>query len=93
MASKSQVQTILKEKYGINKNISEALNKGECEKLLTILDNQPIAVKLVESFAEKNSSLGKNNASLGSRRYQAETKLSSLQAEYLELQESIRNIE
>ena len=93
MASKSQVQTVLKEKYGINNNISDVLDKEECERLLTILDHEPIAVKLVESFAEKNSTLRKNNASLGSRRYHAETKLSSLQSEYLQLQESIKNIE
>ncbi|MFM6004193.1 MAG: hypothetical protein ACKPB7_13115, partial [Sphaerospermopsis kisseleviana] len=63
MVSKSQVQTVLKQKYGINKNISDVLDKEECERLLTILEDEPIAVKLIESFAEKNSSLGKNNAS------------------------------
>ncbi|MDM3855153.1 MAG: hypothetical protein PT120_09700 [Aphanizomenon gracile PMC649.10] len=93
MASKGQLQTILMEKYGINKNISAALNKEECEQIIDILDSEPITVKLIESFAEKNAGLRKNNASLGSRRYHAETKLSSLQSEYLELQESIKNIE
>jgi TusA-related sulfurtransferase len=55
MASKGQLQTILMEKYGINKNISAALNKEECEQIIEILDNEPITVKLIESFAEKNN--------------------------------------
>jgi chromosome segregation ATPase len=93
MASKAQIQTILKEKYGINKDISQALKKEECEQLLNILDDEPTTVKLIESFVKKNSSLGKNNQYYGTLRYQAEKKFLSLQSEYLELEESIKTLE
>ncbi|MDP5016821.1 hypothetical protein FJR11_21075 [Anabaena sp. UHCC 0187] len=93
MASKDQIQTTLKEKYGINKNISQPLDKEECEILLNVLNNEPSAVKLVESFAEKNSSLSKNNRNYGTLRSQAEKKLISLQAEYLELEGSVNTLE
>lgn len=93
MASKDELQTALKQKYGINKNISQPLAKEECERLLFLLNSEPSAVRLIESFAEKNSSLGSKNAYYSRMRNQAENKLTSLQAEYRELEESIKNLE
>ena len=93
MVSKDDLQTALKEKYGINKNISQALDKAECERLLDLLASEPIAVKLAKSFTEKNASLGSNNAHYGRLRSQAEKKLEKLKVEYQELEESIAQIE
>ncbi|MBE9058928.1 hypothetical protein [Sphaerospermopsis sp. LEGE 08334] len=64
MASKSQAQSILQEKYGINKSISESFNQEECEKLLIILDAEPIAIKLVESLNLQNKKLMEVNSQL-----------------------------
>lgn len=93
MASKDELQTILKEKFGINKNISQPLMKEECERLISILQSEPSAARLVESYAEKNSSLGRNNANIGGARSRAERKAEALQAEYLQLEKSIASKE
>jgi peptidoglycan hydrolase CwlO-like protein len=93
MASKEQFQSVLKAKYGINKNISQTLSKEECERLLDLLSIEPSAVKIVESFAAKNSSLGSNNAYYGRLRNKAEADLKSLETEYQELEASIAAIE
>ena len=65
MPSKKELQTILREQYGNNKNISQALATEDCEQLLLMLQSQPSAVKLVNSFAEKNADLGKRNQHFG----------------------------
>lgn len=78
MASKSELQNVLKEKYGINKNISQPLSVDECERLVFLLEREPSASRLIESFAEKNASLGHNNRDLGGRRNRAESKLEAL---------------
>lgn len=93
MSSKNEFQTLLKEQYGINKNISQSLTKEECERLLEILSREPSTVRLVESFAQKNSSLGQNNAYFSRMRSQAEKKLENLQREYYDLEKSIHEIE
>lgn len=93
MASKSELQTILKEKYGINENISQDLNREECERLLALLGKDQSVVKLVGSFSQKNSSLWQNNANYGRMRSRAENKLESLKAEYRELEQSIETLE
>lgn len=93
MASKDELQSSLKEKFGINKNISQALTKEECERLFDLLCSEPSAAKLVSSFADKNSSLGRNNATYAKARNQAERKFETLQAEYQQLEKSIESIE
>lgn len=93
MASKNELQNALKEKFGINKNISQSLTKEECERLLELLRWEPSAARLVESYAEKNSSLGQNNASYGRARNQAVRKFEALQVEYEQLEQSIASIE
>ncbi|PSN14108.1 hypothetical protein C7293_13040 [filamentous cyanobacterium CCT1] len=93
MKSKSQLQTILKEDYGINKNVTQSLSLEDCEKLLILLSNHPSAEKLVESFIEKNNELSRNNRYYGQRRSQAEKKLQQLQAEYQKTQKSIVELE
>jgi len=93
MASKNEFQNALKEKFGINKNISQLLSKEECEKLLALLYSEPSAAKLVEFYADKNSSLGRNNANFAKARNQAERKFEALQVEYLQLEKSIVSIE
>jgi chromosome segregation ATPase len=93
MASKDELQALLKSKYGINKNISQPLELEECERLLDLLDRESGAVKLVESFAQKNSTLSGNNRSHGSRRELAERKFRSLETEYRELENSIQDLE
>jgi chromosome segregation ATPase len=93
MRSKSQIQTILKEQYGINKNITQPLSLEDCENLLLLLKNQPSAERLVQSFVEKNNELSHNNRYYGQRRNQAEKKFEQLQAEYQALQESITELE
>lgn len=93
MASKDELQNALKEKFGINKNISQPLAKEECERLLDLLICEPSAARLVESYADKNSSLARNNFSIGGARSRAERKFTALQAEYLQLEASIVSIE
>jgi chromosome segregation ATPase len=82
-----------KEKYGINKNISNSLSQEECLALLSVLNSESSAAKLVEAYAEKNSSLAKNNAYYGRMRSQAERKLEATKNEYQKLEESIKSIE
>ena len=93
MSSKRQLQTILKERYGINKNISQSLSLDDCESLLSLLLHQPSAEKLVEAFVEKNSELSQNNRYYGQRRSQAEKRFEQLQAEYEQLEQSIADLE
>ncbi len=93
MASKNELQNVLKDKYGINKNISQPLSKEECERLLYIFSNEPGAVKLVESFAQKNENLGENNRLFGQKRSQAERRLATLQVEHHNLKDSIKTLE
>lgn len=93
MVSKDKLQNDLKEKFGINKNISQVLSKEECARLLALLVQEPSAAKLVESYADKNFSLGRKNAQYSKARNQAEIKLEALRTEYLQLEQSIRTIE
>jgi chromosome segregation ATPase len=93
MSSKRQLQTILKEKYGINKNVTQSLSLEDCEGLLVLLSNHPSAEKLVEAFVEKNSELSQNNRYYGQRRSQAEKKFEQLQAENEKLEQAIADIE
>ncbi|MBD1913510.1 MULTISPECIES: hypothetical protein [unclassified Leptolyngbya] len=93
MPSKSELQDLLKEKYGINKNISQSLTIEDCEQILGILQNQPSATRLVESFISKNSDLSQKNRNFGALRSQAEKKLEKLQLEYQELEKNIADLE
>jgi chromosome segregation ATPase len=93
MPSKSQLQTILKEKYGVNKNITQPLSLEDCETLLLLLTNHPSAGRLVESFVEKNNELSQNNRHFGQRRSQAEKNFERLQADYQQLEKSIADLE
>lgn len=93
MTTKQELQTVLKEKHGINKNISKSLNSQECERLLDLLHTESSAVKLIESFIQKNSELGNNNKTLGQRRSHADNKFARIQTEYRELEISIANLE
>lgn len=93
MPSKKELQSILQEQYGINKNISQPLAIEDCEQLLATLQRQPSAVKLVDSFAAKNAELGKNNRYYGQLRSNAEKKLKTLQSEYQQLETQITTME
>lgn len=93
MTSKDELQTVLKSKYSINKNISQPLTLEECTRLLYLLEHEVGAAKLVESFAQKNSTLGDNNRIYGRMREHSERKLESVKAEYLELEDSIKKLE
>ncbi|MGD1949275.1 MAG: hypothetical protein ACFB14_06475 [Leptolyngbyaceae cyanobacterium] len=93
MHSKKELQTILKEKYGINKNISQSLATEDCQQVLAILQREPSTIKLVESFAEKNTDLGQRNQYFGRLRNNAEKKLQKLQSEYQQLENQIASME
>lgn len=93
MPAKDEIQTILKEKYGINKNITQPLSHEDCESLLVLLHNKRSAVRLVESLVEKNQELSKNNRFFGQRRSQAEAKLDKLQQENQQLERAIAEME
>lgn len=93
MTTKNELQNALKEKFSINKNISQPLSKEECERLITLLCSEPSATKLVMSYAEKNSSLGLNNTKFGNERSRIEQKFEVLQAEYFQLEKNIGNLE
>ena len=64
METKSALQSQLKAKYGINKNMSATLNRDECEVMLEQLDQNPAVAKLVAAYVEKNNALRKSNATL-----------------------------
>ena len=93
MPSKNQLQDLLKEKYNINKNITQSLSPEDCEQLLLLLKNYPTAERLVEAFIGKNNELSQNNRYYGQQRSQAEKKLKRLQAEHQQLQKSIEELE
>jgi len=93
MAPKDKLQNALKEDFSINKNISQVLSYKECERLLELLYSEPSAAKLVSSYAEKNFSLGHNNAVHGRARSQTEKKFAALKSEYLQLENFIASIE
>ena len=93
MPTKSALQTVLKTKYGINKNITQALSAEDCESLLLLLQHQPSATRLVESFIAKNEELSRNNRHFGQQRGQVERKLQSLQVEHSKLEKAIADLE
>lgn len=91
--SKSELQTILKDKYKINKNISEELTADECRQLLSMLSQGNVSLeKILAAYADKNSALGKNNALYGRQRSNAEKKAIQLQQKYEELQQNISQL-
>jgi chromosome segregation ATPase len=93
MAAKSELQGLLKDRYGINKNISRALTDVECQRLMALLEAEPSALKLVDSFIAKNRDLAINNQLYGKQRNQALARYEQAQAEYLALEASIVEIE
>ncbi|MCU0565374.1 MAG: hypothetical protein MUF49_02110 [Oculatellaceae cyanobacterium Prado106] len=93
MRSKGELQNLLKEQYGVNKNISQDLTAEECLNLLQVLGQEPSAVKLVEAFSQKNASLGYKNSFFSRMRNNAEKKLEATKAEYRQLEASIQDIE
>ena len=93
MPTKSTLQATLKDKYSINKNITQHLSVVECEELLTLLQSQPSAIKLVELFTAKNEELSRNNRNFGQQRSQAQKKLKSLQVEHEKLEKEIVKLE
>jgi len=93
MPTKTALQDTLKEKYSINKNITQPLSVVECEEFLALLDSQPSAIKIVESFIAKNEELSRNNRNYGQQRSQAQKKLKSLQVEHEKLEKEIKELE
>lgn len=93
MPTKRELQDTLKAKYGINKNITQPLSPEDCAGLLTLLQSQIGATKLVESFIAKNEELSQKNRYFGRQRSQAETKLASLQSEHEKLESAIAKLE
>ncbi len=93
MATKDELQTTLKDSYGINKNITQGLTKADCQRLVDVLAEEPSMAHLVTAYAEKNSTLGGKNAYYSRMRNQAETKLGSLEAEKDQLEAQYRELE
>lgn len=85
MPSKKELQSILRERYGINKNVSQALDTEDCEQILMTLQRDPSAARLVSAFAEKNADLGKRNQHFGRLRSNAESKLQASEKSYQQL--------
>ncbi|NEP63849.1 MAG: hypothetical protein F6K31_44320 [Symploca sp. SIO2G7] len=93
MPTKNDFQDTLKEKYSINKNITQPLSAVECEEFLALLESKPSAIKLVESFVAKNEELSRNNRNYGQQRSQVQKKLKSLQVEHEKLEKEIKELE
>lgn len=89
MPSKAELQTILKNDYDINKNITQSLSLEDCERWLHLLRQDASAKKLIDAFVQKNEELSKNNRQFGQRRRQAEDHVAKLKAQNEELQQSI----
>jgi chromosome segregation ATPase len=91
--SKNELQTMLKDKYKINKNISGDLTADECRQLVSMLSQGNIGLeKLLAAYADKNGSLSKNNAFYGRQRSSSEKKAVQLQQECEELQATISRL-
>ena len=93
MTSKRELQAILKDQYGINKNISQPLATEDCEQLLATLQSQPSTVKLINSFSSKYSKLGRINQQFGLLRNNAEKKLKILEEKISNEDSIVRSIE
>lgn len=93
MVTKADLQNYLKEQFRINKNISQSLNLAECEQILNLLEQEQSIAKLVEAYADKNSTLGANNATYARAKNQAERKLEALREEHEKLEQSIAILE
>ncbi|UJB72327.1 hypothetical protein HRE53_27435 (plasmid) [Acaryochloris sp. 'Moss Beach'] len=93
MPTKQDLQIQLKDRYGINKNISQPLSPEECDQLLSNLENQPSVLRLVKSFTDKNQLLGNSNRHFGQLRSHAEKKLHAVKADYEKLEQQITDIE
>jgi chromosome segregation ATPase len=92
MANQDELQSILKERYGINKNISQALTAAECQRILTLLEAESSTAKLVDAFIGKNRELITNNQQYGRQRSKAEQQVQlekeRVEAMQIELQAS-----
>ncbi len=93
MAAKTELQGLLKDLYGINKNISDALTDVECQRLVALLESEISTLKLVDSFIAKNRELTTNNQQYGKQRNQALARYEQAQAENRALEASIAEIE
>jgi chromosome segregation ATPase len=93
MPTKDSLQTQLKQRYGINKNITQTLSVEDCEALLRTLADQPETVRLVMALVDKNTQLGRNNATFGRQRSLAEQRLEALQTDYQALEQEIATLE
>lgn len=69
--TKQELQGILKDRYGINKEISKSLSVDECRCFITLLSSDASAIKIVNALIAKNRELAVNNQQLG-RRYSKE---------------------
>jgi chromosome segregation ATPase len=91
--SKNELQTILKDEYKINKNISGELTADECQQLVSMLSQGNVGLeKILAAYADKNCNLSKNNAFHGRQRSSAEKKATQLQKECEELQITISRL-
>jgi chromosome segregation ATPase len=88
MATKNDLQNILKNKHSINKNITQSLSIEECEDLLSLLESQSSVTKLVNSFIGKNEELSQNNRNIGKQRAEAQKKQQRLEKEIIELEKA-----
>jgi chromosome segregation ATPase len=75
MTTQDNLQSILKERYGINKNISQALTAEECQRILVLLESESSTNKLIDAFIGKNRELTTNNQQYGRQRSKAENQL------------------
>lgn len=89
MASKTDLQDILKDQYGINKNITQSLSQDECDQLLELLSNTPSVDRLVAAFVQKNNELSVNNRTYGLQRSNAQKRLDHLVKDYQKLEDTI----
>lgn len=89
MVSKTDLQDILKDQYGINKNITQSLSQDECDQLLELLNNTSSVDKLVAAFVQKNNELSVNNRTFGQQRSNAQKRLERLVKDYQKLEDAI----
>lgn len=96
----------LKQTYGINKNISNSLNREQKEELLLLLENNETILNLTRSFVTKNNELARNNRQFGKQRETARrkwideqernndlnTEVSQLKYELRELKQQLVNV-
>ncbi|WP_036489641.1 hypothetical protein [Myxosarcina sp. GI1] len=86
------ITDVLKQSYGINKNITDTLTKKQAEELLSLLENNETVLAFARAIVAKNNWLANNNRSYGRQRKAAEIELTARSEELEAEREKSNNL-